>query len=171
MKLCLSDVTAPTSDRTFVPREAGDTTTPTEESTMQLVNYLFFDNQAAEAFDFYAKCLGGKVTMKVTAGEMPGAENLPAELRNQIAHVRVEAGDAVLMGSDWCGPTQEPYPGIHGNAISLSVEQPGEADRLFAALSEGGKVAMPIGETSWALRFAMFTDRYGARWMINCNRS
>lgn len=137
---------------------------------MQLISYLFFNNQAAEAFDFYAKCLGGKVTMKVTVGEMPGNENVPPDSRNQIAHVRLEAGDAVLMGSDWCGPTTEPYPGIHGSRVSLHVDKPEEAERLFAALSDGGKVGMPIAETSWALRFGMFTDRFGANWMVNCNR-
>ncbi|MGH8146457.1 MAG: VOC family protein [Rhodanobacteraceae bacterium] len=137
---------------------------------MQINSYLFFKNDAAEAFDFYARCLGGKVTMKVKMGEMPGMEELSAEERSLIAHVRLAVGDAVLMGSDWCGPTKEPYPGIHGNAVSISVETPDEAERVFKALSEGGKVGMPISETSWALRFGMLTDRYGAKWMVNCNR-
>lgn len=138
---------------------------------MNLVSYLFFKDNAAEAFDFYARSLGGKVTMKVTMGEMPGTESLPAKDRNLIAHVRLEVGDAVLMGSDWCGPTAEPYPGIHGNAVSLGVDEPEEAERVFKALSEGGKVTMPIAETSWALRFGMLTDRFGAMWMVNCNRA
>lgn len=138
---------------------------------MQIANYLFFDNQAAQAFDFYARCLGGRIAMKVTYGEMPGTENLPAETRSLLAHVRLEAGNAVLLGSDWCGPTQEPYPGIHGNAVCLTADKPDDAERLFNALSEGGKVTMPIGETSWALRFGMLTDRFGAMWMVNCNRS
>lgn len=137
---------------------------------MQIASYLFFKSNAAEAFDFYAKCLGGKVTMKVTIGEMPGSGNAPAEARDLIAHVRLQVGDAVLMGSDWCGPTPEPYPGIHGTAVSVSVDNPEEAESLFHALSEGGKVTMPIAETSWALRFGMFTDRFGAMWMINCSR-
>ncbi len=137
---------------------------------MQIASYLFFKDHAAEAFDFYARCLGGKVTMKVTMGEMPGVDNLPAEARGQVAHVRLEVGSAVLMGSDWCGPTPEPYPGIHGNAVSVGVDRPDEAERLFTALGEGGKVTMPIGETSWALRFGMLTDRYGAHWMVNCSR-
>lgn len=137
---------------------------------MQLVTYLFFKNNAAEAFDFYARCLGGEIEMKVTLGEMPGSEDCPPATRDLIAHVRLAIGDAVLMGSDWCDPTSEPYPGIHGNAVSVSVEQPDKAERLFKALSDGGKVTMPIAETAWALRFGMTTDRYGAQWMVNCNR-
>lgn len=137
---------------------------------MQINSYLFFRDNAAEAFDFYARCLGGKITMRLTMGEMPGSESLPTETRNLVAHVRLEVGDAVLMGSDWCGPTAEPYPGIHGNAVSVGVDEPGEAERLFEVLSEGGEVGMPIAETSWALRFGMLTDRFGAMWMINCNR-
>lgn len=137
---------------------------------MQIANYLFFKDNAAEAFDFYARCLGGKVIMKVTMGEMPGTEDLPAEARALVAHVRLAVGDAVLMGSDWCGPGRDPYPAIQGNAVSLSVDEPGEAERLFKALGEGGQVTMPMDETDWALRFGMLTDRYGAKWMVNCNR-
>ena len=137
---------------------------------MQLTSYLFYDNQAAEAFDFYAGCLDGRITMKVTFGEMPESERMPQEMRDLIAHVRLDVGDASLMASDWCPPDGSPYPGIHGNRVCLSVEAPDEAERLFAALSEGGKVMMPIAETSWSLRFGMFTDRYGAHWMVNCNR-
>lgn len=137
---------------------------------MKLEAYLFFDNQAAEAFDFYAKCLGGRIAMKVTYGDMPGTEQMPPEVKKQIAHVRLEAGDAVLLGSDFCSPTPEPYPGIHGCAVCLSTEGPEEAERAFAALSRGGKIEMPIGETSWSQRFGMFVDRYGVHWMVNCNR-
>lgn len=135
---------------------------------MELTSYLFFQDNAAEAFDFYARCLGGKVAMKVTFGDMSGCENLPEAQKRLIAHVRLEAGDAVLMASDWCPPDGSPYPGIHGNRVCLGVDDPAEAERLFAALSEGGEVMMPITETAWSLRFAMFTDRFGAHWMVNC---
>lgn len=82
-----------------------------------------------------------------------------------------EAGGAILLASDWCPPSgDEPYPGIHGNAVSLTVDTPDEAERRFAALAEGGTVTLPIGETAWALRFGMLVDRYGAHWMVNCHR-
>lgn len=138
---------------------------------MLIANYLFFDGRAAEAFAFYARCLGGKIAMQVTFADMPGPSDLPPAARGLIAHVRLEVGAAVLMGSDWyVPPGGEAYPGIHGNAVSISVAKPDEAERLFKALGEGGNVTMPIAETSWALRFGMLTDRYGAKWMINCVR-
>ena len=68
---------------------------------MQIVSYLFFKDNATEAFDFYAGCLGGKIEMKVTMGEMPDADALSPEVRGLVAHVRLAVGDAVLMGSDW----------------------------------------------------------------------
>lgn len=135
---------------------------------MELANYLFYKNQAAEAFAFYAKCLGGKIVTKMTFGEMPDGGKLPTEARDLIAHVRLQVGDAVLMASDWF--SDQPYPGINGAAVSITIDQPAQAERLFAALGEGGKVTMPLAETSWALRFGMLTDRYGAMWMVNCNK-
>lgn len=138
---------------------------------MQMTNYLFFENRAAEAFDFYAKCLNGKIAMKVTFADMQGPTDLPPEMQVLIAHVRLEAGDAVLMGSDWCTPPGgEAYPGIHGNAVQVAVDTPEQAERLFAALSEGGTMTMPIAETAWAHRFGMLTDRFGAMWMVNCHK-
>lgn len=137
---------------------------------MQLAAYLFFNANAAQAFDFYATCLHGKVAMKVAYGDMPGGEGMPEAAKRLIAHVRLEAGDAVLMASDWCPPDGGPYPGIHGNRVCLGVDDPAEAERVFAALSEGGEVMMPIAETAWSLRFALFTDRFGAHWMVNCAR-
>ena len=55
-------------------------------------------------------------------------------------------------------------------SVSLHVDEEAEAERVFAALSEGGEVTMPLAETFWARRFGMFTDRYGTPWMINCSR-
>lgn len=137
---------------------------------MQLVNYLFFRNQADEAFAFYARCLDGRIALRVANGEMPGGDRMPAAMQALVAHIRLETDGAVLMASDWCPPAgDQPYPGIHGNAVSLTVATPAEAERRFAALAEGGTVSMPIGETSWAQRFGMLVDRYGVHWMVNCN--
>jgi PhnB protein len=87
-------------------------------------------------------------------------------------HARRAVGDALLMGSDAPPQMYEPqmYEPMQGVSVSLSVEEPGEADRVFASLAENGTVRMPIQETFSALRFGMLTDQFGTAWMINCER-
>jgi PhnB protein len=134
---------------------------------MQLVPYLNFNGQCEAAFKFYEQCLGGKLIAMMTYGETPAAEHTSPESRGRIIHARLLVGDAVLMGSD--GPpeySEKPK----GMCVSIHVEDPGEAERIFHALAEGGAVQMPIGETFWAVRFGMLVDRFGTPWMINCEK-
>ncbi|UWU19760.1 VOC family protein [Rhizobium sp. CB3060] len=83
-------------------------------------------------------------------------------------HARLTVGDAVLMASDG-------RPGETGRkcgfSVSVQIDRPEEAEKLFAALQEGGTVTMPIDETFWAERFGMLVDKFGVPWMINCQRS
>jgi PhnB protein len=71
------------------------------------------------------------------------------------------------MASD--APTPQ-FEAMKGKQVSLNVDTPTEADRIFKALSEGGNVKMPIQETFWAQRFGMLTDRFGTPWMVNCDK-
>ncbi len=135
---------------------------------MQLVTYLMFKDNCAEAFKFYEKCLGGKITGMFTYAETPAGTDVPPEAQKLIMHARLEVGDAVLMGSDDCMGGFAPPAGF---SVSLMVGDPAEAERIFGALSEGGEVRMPIGETFWALRFGMLTDRFGIPWMVNCEKA
>ena len=57
---------------------------------------------------------------------------------------------------------------MQGCSISVNVASVAEADRVFAALSEGGEVRMPLDKTFWAQRFGMCVDRFGVSWMVNC---
>jgi len=74
----------------------------------------------------------------------------------------------VLMGSD--NHPAQPYEGVKGCSVSLSVDSIKEAERIFAALSDGGQVTMPLAQTFWAVRFGMLVDRFGVPWMINCEK-
>jgi PhnB protein len=135
---------------------------------MKLNPYLLFDGQCEAAFKFYEQCLGGQIVARFTYGEMPGAaEHVSPEMFPRIMHACLHAGGAVLMGSD-C-PTEE-YDKPQGISVSLHVDNPAEAERVFCALAEGGEVRMPIRETFWAERFGMLTDRFGIPWMINCEK-
>ena len=134
---------------------------------MQINPYLFYDGHCEAAFQFYEKCLGGKIAYKITYGESPMAEKTPADHRGKIMHARLVVGDQVLMGSDACQNFEKPQ----GFTVSLGIKTPDEADRVFKALSEKGNVTMPIQETFWAQRFGMLVDQFGIPWMINCEKT
>jgi len=142
-----------------VPRQ-----TFTTEAPMQMIPYLNFAGRCAEAFRFYESILGGKLEM-MTHGETPMADQVPPEMRDLVMHARLITGNAILMGSDAL-PGHEVQPrDLH---IALQLDDPAEAERIFAALAEGGQVSMPIQKTFWAERFGMLVDRYGIPWMVNC---
>jgi PhnB protein len=134
---------------------------------MELNPYLNFNGQCEAAFRFYEKCLGGKIEMMMKHGESPIADQVPAQWRDKIMHVRMVAGGKVLMGSD---APPDRYAKPQGFSVSLSVAEPAEAERIFNALAQGGTVQMPLQQTFWALRFGSVVDRFGIPWMINCER-
>jgi PhnB protein len=135
---------------------------------MQVNPYLEFNGQCEEAFKFYERCFGGKIEMMLTHADSPMADQVPAEWRNSIMHARLAVGGQVLMGSDM--PPQH-YKELQGISVSLGIDDPAEAERIFHALEEKGKVRMPLQQTFWAFRFGMVVDRYGIPWMINCEKA
>lgn len=139
---------------------------------MHISTYLTFDGQARAAFTFYQQVLGGTLEL-FSFGEAPDAEQFPAEYHDRVMHVCLSLGQFRLMASDklpgeFCGGA--PYEGIKGCSISLHPGDVAEGERLFAALSEGGQVVMPLEKTFWAERFGMLTDRFGVSWMVNCEQ-
>jgi PhnB protein len=132
---------------------------------MKLNCYLYFEGQCEAALKFYADVLGGKIEAMMTHEGSPAASQVPAEWRNKILHARLEFGDQVLMASDAPpGHFQKPQ----GFSISVNIKDISEAERIFKALAEGGKITMPLAETFWARRFGMTVDRFGVPWMVNC---
>ena len=129
---------------------------------------LGFNGQCEAAFKFYEQCLGGKIVAMITYGETPMAEQTSVEWHNSIVHARLIAGDAILMGGD-APPEHHQTPS--GFCVSLVVGTAAEAERIFAALTEGGVVEMPIEETFWAVRFGMVTDRFSIPWMVSCEQA
>ncbi|HSU14343.1 VOC family protein [Longimicrobium sp.] len=133
-----------------------------------LINaYLGFDGDCAEAFRFYEQVLGGKIDFIMTYGETPMRDQMPPETHGRVVHVRMTVDGTVLMGGD-APPGQYEKP--RGTTLNLRVDRIADAERLFNALSEGGAVSMPLQKTFWAERFAMFTDRFGTPWMVNCEQ-
>ncbi|MGH9535895.1 MAG: VOC family protein [Terriglobales bacterium] len=131
---------------------------------MQATPYLHFNGDCLEAFRSYEKTLGGKIEAVHTYAQMPPGSP-PMGQADKIMHASFRAGSIALMGSDAPPAYYRPPEGFR---VCLSVDTPEEADRLFAALSAGGKVEMPIQSTFFSRRFAMFSDRFGVPWMVNC---
>ena len=135
---------------------------------MELNPYLTFDGQCEAAFQFYERCLGGKIVTMMNHEDSPIADQVPADWGKRIMHARLTVGDSVLMGSD---SPPEHYVEPKGFSVALQLKQPAEAERVFQALAEGGTVLMPIQQTFWATRFGMLVDRFAIPWMINCEQS
>jgi PhnB protein len=93
---------------------------------------------------------------------------VPADWQELIMHARLVSEDAVLMGGDAPPDRYSPTKGV---CISIQVDEPAKAERIFNALSDGATVEMPIQETFWAVRFGMLTDRFGTPWMVNCEKA
>ena len=131
---------------------------------MQLNPYLTFNGQCETAFKFYEKCLGGKIEAMFRHAGTPAEQHVPPEWREKIMHARLAVNDEVLMGSD---APPDHYKEPKGFSVSLQFKDIKEAERVFHALAENGKVGMPLQQTFWAARFGTVVDRFGIPWMIN----
>jgi PhnB protein len=132
---------------------------------MELNTYLGFNGCCEEAFTFYAETLGGTIAGVFRFGGSPMEGQVPADWKDKVMHATLTFGNATLMGSDNPPGHYEPTKGV---ALSVGVAGVEEAERVFAALSKGGKVTMPLQQTFWAPRFGMLEDRFGIPWMVNC---
>jgi PhnB protein len=127
--------------------------------------YLNFNGDAAEAIRFYEAALGVKADNVMRFGDMPGNDAPPAA-RDRVIHARLPVGSGVIMISDM--PADQTI-GLDGNVhINLDFDDVDDMRRKFDALAAGGKVTMALAPTFWGATFGMLTDRFGVRWMFNC---
>lgn len=135
---------------------------------MKIVTSLSFQGQCREAFEFYARLLGGTVTAAIPFGDGPPDMPIDAKYKDWLMHCWMEVGDQALMGADM---PPEFAPNIdkpkNGFDVTFHTEHPAEARRVFDALAEGGRVVMPFGETFWSPGYGALTDKFGIPWMIN----
>jgi PhnB protein len=134
---------------------------------MQANTYLHLDGNCEDAFKFYEAKLGAKVLVLSRYGSAPSPSPMPANQSEKVIHGRIQIGDAVIMASD-APPGRYSKP--QGFTLSLRADTPEEADRIFAALSEGGDATTPMSETFFAHRFGMVTDRFDVPWMVLCEK-
>lgn len=138
---------------------------------MRVEPYLFFDGRCEEALEFYRGSLGAEIVALMRFSDAPadagpppeGSTPPPAGAGDKVMHATFKIGDTTLMASDGnCGGK----PRFEGVSLSLSVADDTTAERLFAALADGGQVQLPIGPSFFATRFGMVVDRFGVGWMV-----
>jgi PhnB protein len=133
---------------------------------MRVEPYLFFDGRCEEAIEFYRKALDAEVTMLMRykeSPEPPPPGMLPPGSENKVMHSNLRIGETMVMASD--GNCQG-KPSFQGFSLSVTAPNPAEAERMFAALADGGQVQMPLGKTFFSPCFGMVADRFGVSWMI-----
>lgn len=136
--------------------------------------YLNFSGKTEEAFNFYKKAfqseLSGPIHRMGAIPPSPGMPTLSDAEKNLVMHIELPiTGGHMLMGTDTLESMGHKLELGNNVSINLEPDTRAEADRLFAALSEDGKVQMPMTEMFWGAYFGSFTDKYGVRWMVNCS--
>ena len=135
-------------------------------TTFPLIHtYLFFGGRCEEALAFYGKAVGAKVQMSMKFSDSPTPlppGQLAPGFENKIMHCDFNIGENRILASDGCGPDSK----FEGVRLVLSLATEAEAEKAFAALSEGGKVDMPLAKTFWSPKYGMLTDKFGLGWMV-----
>ena len=135
---------------------------------MTVQPYLFFDGKCEEALEFYKSAIGAKVEMLMRFSENPDKPDLshmglPEGAENKVMHASFKVGDSLILASDGhCAGK----PSFQGFGLTLGAKTDAEAEKLFAAVGQGGQVMMPLGKTFYASKFGMVTDRFGVLWMV-----
>ena len=129
--------------------------------------YLNFNGTTEEAFNFYKSIFGGEFPVIMRYREMPDGDKVPPQHANKIMHISLPIGNNMLMGTDAVEGFGDKLVEGNNYSLSISADSKEEADRLFNALSAGGKVTMPIADAFWGDYFGSFFDKYGIQWMIS----
>ena len=138
-------------------------------SVSQVKPYLFFDGRCDEALDFYQRALGAEVLQLFRFKDGPpqdtqeGCAPMTAEMGDKVMHACLRIGNAQVFASD--GMCQG-KPSFQGISLAYETASDAEAERIFAALAEGGQIQMPIAPSFFSTRFGMVADRFGVSWMI-----
>lgn len=130
---------------------------------MKLYTQLNFGGNCAEAFRFYEKHLGGRITMMMKQSEAPEAPGASEGDGEAIVHARMDLGDTVLIGNDVPPDVFEKMRSVY---MYLSLDSAAEAERVHAILARGGEIFMKMENTFFASRFSMLRDRFGVSWSI-----
>ena len=124
--------------------------------------YLFFGGNCRDAFTRYSQVFGGELNV-MTMKDAPEGEPPPGK-EDMVIHASVMVGDDLLMGSD--DPMSQTVGPVQGIMVSYDAKDKADAERVMAALGEGGTVTQELIPTFFSEGFGMCTDRFGTPWMV-----
>ena len=131
---------------------------------MRVNAYILFDGKTEEALNFYQSALGGNITAMNKVAGSPAEAHMPPEMRNGVLHGALSLDNMDIYASD-CGSPEEV---AQRGRLCVNLNDASKAERIFNALSEGGNVTMPLGETFFAKKYGQVTDKFGTHWMVVC---
>jgi len=130
--------------------------------------YLNFNGNTEEAFNFYKSVFGGEFAMVMRFRDVPGNEEMPADVLDKIMHIALPIGSGnMLMATDSIESLGQKLVVGNNHYFMLSVDSKEEADDLFAKLSVNGTIEMDLQDTFWGDYYGSFTDQFGIQWMID----
>ncbi len=125
--------------------------------------YLSFEGRCEEAVEFYRAAVGAEILMLMRFKESPDQSMVSPNSADKVMHACMRIGESMVMASDGRCTGHAAFGGV---ALSLTVSDDAEAERMFAALAQGGQVTMPLTKTFYASSFGMLSDRFGVQWMV-----
>jgi len=129
---------------------------------MKLYTQLNFGGNCEEAFRFYEKHLGGKITMMMKASELPPDVKAPGS-KNDVIHARMNVAGVELIGNDVPAAYFKP---VRSSYLYLAVDSAKEAERIYGILLKDGEATMPMAEQFFASRFGQLRDKFGVLWSV-----
>ena len=130
---------------------------------MNVQPYLFFDGRCDEALDFYQKAVGAKVGMLMRFKDAPDQSMVAPGSQDKVMHAQMQIGSTTVLASDGRCRSK---PNFQGFSLAVSAETDAEAEKIFNALADRGRVTMPMAKTFFSPRFGMLTDKFGVGWMV-----
>jgi PhnB protein len=130
---------------------------------LQITPYITLKGNCRQAIDFYKNALGAEVLFLQTFGESPMPDTGAGD---KIMHSTLKVGGSTVMMSD--DPNPQGESGVGNISLAIGLDDAAKAKQVFDALAKGGSVIMALEKTFWAEAFGMLTDKFGVRWMINC---
>jgi PhnB protein len=135
---------------------------------MKIVTSLSFRGQCREAFEFYARVLGGEITAAIPYGDGPPDMPMGPQYKDWLMHCWLQVGDQAIMGADmdvdWAKNIDKPRNGFD---VTLHTDDVAQARRWYDALVEGGQPTMAFSETFWSPGYGGLIDKFGVPWMVN----